>query len=256
MQAISYFFRTAKRGCREFADYVLGWGSARRWLQDCIPFGDCEKHKRFLEEKFRECIFAPEDLEKFVEHMIKAYLKEVEQIKNQMLLELQEDVADLPVVTAKWDQEKIRAEYAKCLIGACQHAKKKLLYHDTAKLTTSTTSELLAHAIARKLSKTIAIRILNRLGLQLGTKAVGIASGTVTLGIGLILGMVLDYIIEWIFDFKGGLAQELADKLDELEREISNAVKAEFRQLLEERSVVRQAALQSLFSPSPKQDQE
>jgi hypothetical protein len=58
LAAIPNFFEEAKKGCPDFADYALGWGSTRRYIQDLIPFGDCEKHKRFLEEKFAECIFA------------------------------------------------------------------------------------------------------------------------------------------------------------------------------------------------------
>lgn len=256
MRAIPRFFSKAKQGCPAFADNALGWGSTRRWLQDRLPWGDCEKHKRFLEEKFAECIFAPKGLEKVVEHTIQAYLKEVEQIENQMLLKLQEDVADFPTPFAKWDREQLQKKYTESLIAACQQAQRKLLYHDATKLAALTTGEVLANRIiSQQLAEAIATQILTRLGLQLSTKAVGIASGVVTFGIGLIVSAAVDWIIESILDRKGELAKQVAAKLDELEQEISQAVRAELRKFAEEHSALRQAALQSLLKPPSQRDQ-
>ncbi|MBA2225319.1 hypothetical protein [Thermogemmata fonticola] len=257
MQAIPRFFGDAKQGCPEFADYALGWGSTRRWLQDLLPFGDCEKHKRFLEEKFAECIFAPESLEKVVEQTIKAYLKEVEQIENNMLLKLQEDVADFPTPFAKWDREQLQKKYTESLIAACQQAKKKLLYHDSTKLA-AVAGDLVATRIISppKITEAIATQILTRLGLRLSTSAAGMASGAVTFGIGLIVGAAIDWIIESILDRKGELAKQVEANLDELEKEISQAVRAELQQFAKERKAVRQAALQSLLTPTPQRDQE
>jgi hypothetical protein len=257
MRAIPRFFSKAKQGCGEFAVYALGWGSTRRYLQDLFPWGDCEKHKRFLEEKFAECIFGPKDLEKVVEQTIRAYLKEVVQIENQMLLKLQEDVADFPTPFAKWDREQLQKKYTESLIAACQQAKRKLLYHNADKLAAVITGEVLANRIiSQQVAEAIASQILSRLGLHLGTKAVGIASGVVTFGIGLIVGAAVDWIIESILDRKGELAKQVAAKLDELEQEISQAVRAELRKFAEERSALRQAALQSLLQPPSQRDQE
>jgi hypothetical protein len=257
MRAIPRFFGDAKQGCREFADYALGWGSTRRWLQDLFPWGDCEKHKRFLEEKFAECIFAPEDLEKVVEHTIQAYLKEVEQIENNMLLKLQEDVADFPIPFAKWDRKQLQKKYAESVTAACQQAQRKLLYHDAKELAGVAAGEALAtRIIPQQVAEAIATQILNRLGLQLSTKAVGIASGVVTFGIGLVVSAAIDWIIESILDRKGELAEQVAAQLDELEQEISQAVRSELRKFAEERSAIRQAALQSLLKPSSQRDQE
>ncbi|MCX8139630.1 MAG: hypothetical protein WHU94_01220 [Thermogemmata sp.] len=237
MQAIPRFFGDAKQGCPEFAGYALGWGSTRRWLQDLLPFGDCEKHKRFLEEKFAECIFAPESLEKVVEQTIDAYLKEVEQIENNLLLKLQKGANDFPVPLVKWNREQIQEKYRKTLIVVCQQAEGKLLYHDAT---------MLATFAIRKV-------IISRISIN-NTR--GPLTAAVTFGIQLFVSAAVNWIITSIFDHRGELAEQMATQLDELEKEISKAVRAELQQFAEERSAVRQAALQSLLTPTPQRDQE
>jgi hypothetical protein len=245
MKAIPRFFQKAKQGCPNFADYALGWGSTRRWLQDLIPFGDCNKQRRFLEEKFAECIFAEEDVTRLVEGVVKAYLQEVEQIENKMLLELRADVEDLYPHLAKLEVKELQDEYNKHLAKVCNEAKVKLYHHDAQGIAALAAGEALAHAVAGQ--------ILTRLGVQLGTK---IVSGAFTFGIGLVLSFVVDKILDFCLDPKGNLVEKLRKELDEMQKDISQRVQQELEKFTEERHAVRKAALQSLLTPAPNRKQQ
>ena len=261
LAAIPEFFENAKQGCPDFADYALGWGSTRRYLQDLIPFGDCEKHKRFLEEKFAECIFKEEDVERVVEQVVKGYLQEVQQIENQMLLELRADLEDIDPSWAKLEVRQLQEEYNKHLEKVCKQATTKLLYHDAQKAAQMTASlaagkyldkhagKYLDKYAGKYLDKYILQEILRRLGIRAGA----VVSGTVTFGIGIIIGIIIDQILDSIFDHKGTLVKELRGKLDELKMKIFEKVKHELENFTEEREAVRQAALQSMLATFKKQ---
>jgi len=241
LAAIPEFFENAKQGCPDFADYALGWGSTRRYLQDLIPFGDCEKHKRFLKEKFAECIFKEEDVERVVEQVVKGYLQEVQQIENQMLLELRADLEGFDPSWAKLDVKELQKEYNKHLEKVCKQATTKLLYHNAQMVASVVAGEFLTHHILQI--------ILRRLGIRAGA----VVSGTFTFFIGAIIGFIIDQILDSIFDHKGTLVKELRGKLDELKMKIFEKVKHELEKFTEERETVRQAALQSMLATFKKQ---
>jgi hypothetical protein len=242
LAAIPNFFEEAKKGCPDFADYALGWGSTRRYIQDLIPFGDCEKHKRFLEEKFAECIFAEADLVRLVEKVVKGYVQEVQQIENQMLLELRADLEDIDPRWAKLEVKQFQEEYNKHLASVSKQAKVRLLYHNATEIASLVTGESLAAVM------------LPRILTSLGIRGAGIAaSGAVTLGVSLIAAFIVDQILDWIFDHKVTLINELWMKLDELKTDILEKVKQELEKFTEEREAVRQAALQSMLMAFKKQ---
>jgi len=248
LAAIPNFFEEAKKGCPDFADYALGWGSTRRYIQDLIPFGDCEKHKRFLEEKFAECIFAEADLVRLVEKVVKGYVQEVQQIENQMLLELRADLEDIDPRWAKLEVKQFQEEYNKHLEKVCKEATTKLIYH------TLKAAQVPASLVAgRYLEINILQVILRRLGIRAGA----VVSGTVTFGVGVIIAIVIDTILDrilnWIYDPKEELVKKLRDTFDELKTDILEKVKQELEKFTEEREAVRQAALQSMLMAFKKQ---
>jgi len=248
LAAIPNFFEEAKKGCPDFADYALGWGSTRRYIQDLIPFGDCEKHKRFLEEKFAECIFAEADLVRLVEKVVKGYVQEVQQIENQMLLELRADLEDIDPRWAKLEVKQFQEEYNRHLEKVCKEATTKLIYH------TLKVAQVPASLVAgRYLENNILQVILRRLGIRAGA----VVSGIVTFGVGVIIAIVIDTILDrilnWIYDPKEELVKKLCDTFDELKTDILEKVKQELEKFTEEREAVRQAALQSMLMAFKKQ---
>jgi hypothetical protein len=255
LAAIPNFFEDAKKGCPDFADYALGWGSTRRWLQDLIPFGDCEKQKRFLQEKFAECIFKEEDVERLVEGVVKGYVQEVQQIENQMLLELRADLEDIDPRWAKLEVKQLQEEYNKHLANVCRLAKERLIYHDATAIARGAAGEIAYNRVVQSqvgqfVPRTILRRILTRLGIRGAEFAI---SGTVTFGVGFIAAFIVDKIADFFFDHKEALIAELRDKLDELKKDISEKVKQELEKFTEEREAVRRAALQSMLMAFKKQ---
>src|SRR5690349_9582386 len=60
VEEINAFFEQRKRNTRAFAEEVLSLSGKWNYLVSKLPWADQDRHRRYLEEKFREIIFSPD----------------------------------------------------------------------------------------------------------------------------------------------------------------------------------------------------
>jgi hypothetical protein len=241
LKTLDGFFTESKKNTRGFAQDALGWGSKRRLIQDAIPFGNQDKHKEFLRNKFEERIFQSAQLEDAVKQVVKSYLAHVRSIESKMLVDLRTDAGDFPsaYLLTQLDDKRLQEKYDLAL----------------AKV-----QEDIASGIVTIITGEVLTQVAIRLGVRAGIVGVGVASGTVTFGIGLVVGLIVDQIVTFIWDWysdpKGDLAVEINKKLDEMNRLLVDGstdvkgLRERLREFAHERSATRSKAVISLLQPA------
>ncbi|MCR5164372.1 MAG: hypothetical protein K6C40_10175 [Thermoguttaceae bacterium] len=205
------FFDAAKQNSRRFAEHALGWGSKWRAVSDMMPFTRDDRLKEYITKRFHEDIFSPSDLENVLQDILALYLKDVESIENEMLVNIQQDVPDLPSssIMRTTPPESLNSIFQTMLV-------------QTAK---STHSDV-ARCVGREAVSFIAGEILGELAVQMAASAgiltAGGSSAAMTFGIGLIAAVIVDQVVTWIWDWyadpKGEVADAICAQIDNMER--------------------------------------
>jgi hypothetical protein len=235
------FFATAKSNTRDFAGDALGLYSKIAWVRG--------KHDEYLAARFREHVFAPEDIEATVTKAVAAYLDSVEGIENQMLVNIRLDVANMPAAS---------------VIGSMSIDEFRDAFERMSSEISSRTAWNVGSDVGKELAAQIAgqvlVRVAARLGVSGGLLAAGAASGWVTAGVGVAVAIVIDLMVstiwDWAEDPKGKLADEMNHKLDEIRDMIVDGdaetpgLRKELEQYATQRAVVRSDAIRSLVTES------
>ncbi len=245
-EPVDDFFADAKRRTPQFAGSVLGWSSKWRFVADKMPFTRGDRHAEFLRQTFKEQLFAPEDLSRAVEQVVRSYGDSLSEIENRMLVKLRQDLSDLP--------PSALPEFADetALAGAYQEALRRTLDHVGADLKADISKELVS-LVAGEVLTQVAVR----LGVSAGILGAGASTSWATFGAGLVAGLIVDQLVSWIWDWwadpTGNLAAELNAKLDQLQRLIvegddaSPGLKQALAEFARRRAEVRQAAISELL---------
>jgi hypothetical protein len=96
LEKLDQFFANCKKKTPAFAETALGWRSKWNLLWDCVPFSSGNNHRQFLEKKFAEQVFTPQQLEDAIDQVVRDYIETVGRIERQMLLDLRAEAARLP----------------------------------------------------------------------------------------------------------------------------------------------------------------
>lgn len=240
------FFDAAKQNSRRFAEHALGWGSKWRAVSDVIPFTRDDRLKEYITQRFHEDIFSPSDLENVLQDILALYLKEVESIENEMLVNIQQDVPDLPSssIMRTTPPESLNSIFQTLLVQ-----------------TANSTHSDVARCIGREAISFIAGEILGELAVQMAASAgiltAGGSTAAVTFGISVIAAIIVDQVITWIWDWyadpKGEVAAAICAQIDNMENLIIHGdgktpgLRAQLLKINQERTIIRQKTIQKMI---------
>jgi hypothetical protein len=203
------FFSRSKEGVPTFSRNAFGWGSELRLIKDCIPFTSHESNKRYLEAQFKEHIFAADDLQSAVRGVIDDYVRQANDVDNQMLVRMRLDLANLPEqrIPEITSQDLFQKRFESAL-------------HDVQARIGEQIATGAADFAVSELATRIAVQVLEAAAVELGTEggvlAAGASSSWATLGVGLVVGIIVDRILDWWLDPVGELQKKLTKELDRL----------------------------------------
>lgn len=246
---VDSFFADAKTKTPAFTEYALGLESKAWLIADHLPFTRGGRHEAFIRSQFEELIFTPTQLSEEVERVIARYGDAIRSIEGQMLVKLRADMADFPeaFVAAELDEAQLRVRFEEALSQAIAAAGSDL-----------------RSDIAKEMVSSITAAILRKVALEIGVSAgilgAGAAASGPSLGVSLIASIIIDEIISWIWDWyadpQGALANQLNEKLDDINRLIIDGpdgeagLRSQLEDLSRQRAQARAVALISLLQSS------
>lgn len=235
------FFNAAKSRTRVFAGDALGIYSKIAWVRG--------KHDEYLAAKFREHVFAPEDVDATITKAVASYLDDVEGIENQMLVNIRLDIANLPSGAAigRMSVDEFRDSFRR-------------MASDISSRTGWDIGGDVGREIAAQIAGQVLARAAARLGVSGGILATGAASSWFTFGAGIAVAIVIDLMVstiwDWVEDPKGHLSDEMNRKLDEIRDMIVDGdeetpgLRRELQDYAVRRAVVRRDAVRALVASS------
>lgn len=240
------FFDAAKQNARRFAEHALGWGSKWRAGMDALPFTRDDRLKEYITQCFHEDIFSPSDLEKALQDILALYLKEVESIENEMLVNIQQDIPDLPAssIMRTTPPESLGKIFQTLLVQTAESAHSDL-----------------ARCIGREAVSFIAGEILGEIAVEMATSAgilsVGGSTAAATFGLSVIAAIIVDQVVTWIWDWyadpKGEVATAICAQIDNIENliiqgdENTPGFRAQLLKINQERAKIRQKTVQQMI---------
>lgn len=245
-EELHQFFDAAKQNSRRFAEHVLGWGSKWRTGVDILPFTRDDRLKEYITKCFHEDIFSPNDLENALQDILALYLKEVESIENEMLVNIQQDIPDLP---------------SNSIMRTTPPGSLSSVFQTLLVQTANSAHSDLARCIGRETVSLIAGEILGELAVQMATSAgiltAGGSTAAMTFGISVIAAIIVDQVISWIWDWyadpKGEVAEAICAQIDNMERLIiqgdgkTPGFRDQLLKINQERTEIRQKTIQKMI---------
>jgi hypothetical protein len=201
---IDEFFVEHRDGARPFAKAVLSLRGKWKYVRTRGAFGgDPDEHVQFLDEKFREHVFAPEDLSAVVKSSIGDYVRAIQGIENKLLVTCRTELAELDplvdaAITGLDDGQAFAASY------------EKMLTRLVPEVTRGASSELglfVGSLVAAEVTEQLVLRlgraIATRLGVSAGILGAGATGGAASAGITIGLAIVIDVGVERLLRLTG-----------------------------------------------------
>lgn len=226
LELADQFSGEAKKNSRAMAEAMLGWKATYALVRDKIDGG--QRLKEHINQTFQRYAFSPQSLEKLAIAICENVQADLKSIENQMLVDLREDLSDLPGST--WRPELDSEDWTRAF--------QQLV----APLVAPVETELEAGALRRLTSVAISealTAVPTRAAVSAGILGTGAASGAALLGIGLAAGVVVDQIVGAIYDALYNPEGELAKQSDERIEEVHRAFRSQLQQLLEQEAQQR-----------------
>ncbi len=248
MALVRDFFDAARSRTQAYVDEVLGWDSKFALAKDYVTGN--RSHEQFMKERFEAMLFTEGDLQTVVEQAVRTYLRHVDDVESEMLVQLRADLEGMSPdsLPAAVDQ----AALAATLQAALQEA------------TLNVQGELRGD-VGREIVGFIVSEILTVTAAQLATSAgilgTGAATGWASFGTGLIVGFVVDAVVSEIYNQQfnpvGELSAKLNASLNQMESLIlqgtpdSAGLRARLDDYSTRRNTVRRQAIQrAVLSPA------
>jgi hypothetical protein len=216
LHQIDAFFAERKAGARPFAEVVLSLEGKWKFIRSKLRMGEADEHVRYMNKKFGELVFTPEELHQAIESALVTHFKSVQSIENQLLVRCRADIdsADplarevLPELHA---DAAFAAAYEKMLEAVTRDVAHDLEIDSGRELTSLVVGEI-ATVIAVRVAAAVAVR----LGITGGLVATGSAFSWATLGVGLVAAIVVDISLDWLMKWAGhDPAGKVAAKVEE-----------------------------------------
>ena len=229
------FFSKANSGTEPFAEAALGLSSKVRLVVDAIPYTKGDRHKRFLRKQFEQHIFSERELKEALEHLVQNYVRTLQEIDNQLLVQLRIDIEDFPSLQAKQLPE---LSFEPLIAKTIAHTRQSIPGDVTRETISLVTAGILA-------------RVAARLGLSAGILGTGAASSATTFGLSILAALIIDHLVSRLWDEfadpHGKLARELQASLADAFKSLDVAISAELNSLAEDRAQIRRLTLQPLL---------
>ena len=215
VERVDEFFDQRKKGTPAFAEKVLSLKGKWQFIHSRLPKSDASEHLKYLEEQFGEHVFKPEDLKNAVESSVAGYVKAVQGIENQLLVNCRQDISDSDPLAQRLipqikSQKDLGDEFQRLLDVVSADVSRDLRF--------TVGREVVVFAGAG-----IAEAIFTRVGAALATElaidstlaTVGTMSSVQTLGISMVAMIVVDIAVDWLEKLAGhDPAADVAAKVD------------------------------------------
>lgn len=204
VEQLDRYFRDMKKQTPEFAEIALSWTSKWKLSCDFVPFTSKDRHRRFMEQAFREHLFSKEGVESKLTEIVRAHLQEIKGLEDEMLIKIRIDLNDLPEFTPlkQSDTKEMQTIFAKAMDQTIGGAEGSL-------------RDEIAKVIVSEMVGAIVARVVARLGVSGAVLGTGAATSWNTLGISLVIAVVVDQVISTVWDWYADPMGELVRSLDE-----------------------------------------
>jgi len=203
IDTINDFFNERKQGTKAFAASVLSLKGKWQFIRSHLPYAEANQHLKFLEAKFGEHVFKPEELKEVVESSVAEYVKSVQGIENQLLVNCRQDISDSDPLSQRaipqiGSQKTFQAEFQRLLgvVGV-----------DVAHDLNYTIGREAVVFVGWDIATTIFLRVGAAVATELSVDSTligaGAASSWETFGIGLVAMIVVDIAVDWLEKLTG-----------------------------------------------------
>lgn len=260
LKELEAFFEEKRAGVDGFVEDALGWYALAYWSYSWIDGG--EALHNYLNERFHAHLFTEEDLANKIREVVAGFLKDVEDIENDMLTKLKEDLNDLPEAR-KLEYAVVKEAINKFKTKLQKESRKYLVLETSVDVITICISEYIASIIVKHLGKRLGIQVCVQSSVKLGSIVLKIGNVIVTL----VLSVVIDYAIDWlvrqVYDPKQDFKDALNDSITELQSAIiagykdpengtwKNGLDQEMRDFILERSKIRERVILEQLEVQP-----
>jgi hypothetical protein len=222
LKPVDEFFADRRMGAKAFAKSVVGWSGKWKYVKTRRVFGgDADKHLEFLDEKFREHVFTPDELTAVVQSSISDYVNAVQGVENKLLVQCRSDIEDIDpaigsVVGGLSGGGEFAASYKTILEG---------LAHEAALGAATDAGQFVGSLVAAEVTQQLTIRlgqaIATRLGVSAGVLGAGATGSALSAGATIGLAIVIDMGLDWVMSAAGADAEsritaKVEDSLDKL----------------------------------------
>jgi hypothetical protein len=204
LRPIDEFFAEHDDGARPFAESVLSLRGKWKYVKTRGVFGgDSEGHRDFLDEKFREHVFDPDELKAVVQAAIAGYVRTVQGVENKLLVRVRSELAQLDpqigaAIAGIGTADEFAASYQRML---------DQLVHGVTRGARADLGLFVGSFVAAEVTQQLMVRlgraIATRLGVSAGILGAGASGGTVSAGVTVGLAIVVDIGIEWLLSLSG-----------------------------------------------------
>ncbi len=222
LRPIDEFFAERRGGAKAFAKSVVGWKGKWKYVRTRGVFGgDSDEHLKFLDERFGEHVFTPNELTAVVQSSIADYVNAVQGVENKLLVQCRSDIEDIDpaigsVVGGLSGGGEFAASYKTILEG---------LAHETALGAATDAGQFVGSLVAAEVTQQLTIRlgqaIATRLGVSAGVLGAGATGSALSAGATIGLAIVIDMGLDWVMSAAGADAEsritaKVEDSLDKL----------------------------------------
>jgi hypothetical protein len=219
---IDEFFAEHREGAKPFAKAVLSLRGKWKYVRTRGVFGgDPDEHVLFLDEKFREHVFAPEDLSAVVRSSIGDYVRAIQGIENKLLVTCRTELAELdPLVDAAIpgldDSQAFADSYERMLVR---------LVPEVTRGASADLGIFVGSLVAAEVTEQLVMRlgraVATRLGVSAGILGAGATGGAASAGITIGLAIVIDMGVERLLRLTGSdatskVTARVEESLDDL----------------------------------------
>lgn len=250
---LRWFFEERKRGTRRFAEGVLSARGKWALVRSKLPFTDNDGHVRFLNTKFADCVFRPDELQAAVESAVKAHIADLAAIENQLLVDVRADLADLPftVLPRFRTDEVLQRAYRRMAEEVAAMAAGDTRISAVRGLGSFVAGDIAAHITIR-----VAKAVATRMGVSAGALGAGAAGSWATFGLSIVAAIIVDiaadWVIGWFYDPVAEVALKVEQTLDRVRDLLiegaaeTPGLRQELERLNEMQAEIRRQALRKL----------
>ena len=185
--AVRRFFDQRAGNGRAFAERVMGWRSTLTYFGAAVGIEDRDAHGKLLRKHFDETVYSAAEVQRLIERTVAEYLKDLEGIDSQFVIDLRKDVPDSallsPELAARLQSPSTFKDAYAEVLGKCGPAiQKEVGAAVVAELTSFYAGNVAANGLLR------------------AGAGVGLAVGgwIPTINANEAAGLVIDRVLEWV----------------------------------------------------------